>query len=279
MSLLTRMPDMQGERAKRRSKGSLLFELLLHDRMEFRDRLLTFAELRLHRFQRRSSDEALAIPELIARLGYSLGIGVAPFLQEEALGQIEACVREGQRRLGSTAAFETYHDAPFSLARLCYVVCRALRPETVMETGVGYGVTSAFILRALAENAQGMLWSVDLPPLAECADNQSGYLVPSELRSRWRLIRGRTRRVLPKVMAEISKLDIFLHDSLHTYRNMMWEFTTAWETLRGDGVLISDDVGMSRAFCDFAKQARPALALIGHETGDNRNMGIMVKAP
>ena len=122
----------------------------------------------------------------------------------------------------------------------------------MVETGVGYGVTSAFLLQALAVNNQGQLWSIDLPPLAQGADEQVGCLVPSSLCSRWHLLRGRTRRLLPPLMAQLSSIDIFLHDSLHTYRNMTWEFRTVWPRLKAGGVLLSDDIDMNRAFEEFA---------------------------
>jgi len=46
-------------------------------------------------------------------------------------------------------------------------------------------------------------------------------------------------------------VDIFVHDSLHTYRNMRFEFETVWPSLTHSGVVISDDIAMNRAFEDF----------------------------
>src|SRR6266403_4839363 len=44
-----------------------------------------------------------------------------------------------------------------------YVICRALEPEVVIETGVASGLSSAYILKALSDNVRGRLYSVDLP--------------------------------------------------------------------------------------------------------------------
>ena len=93
------------------------------------------------------------------------------------------------------------HDADSELSELCYVICRALRPRVVVETGVGSGVTTSFILQALAANDQGHLWSIDLPPIG--AEEFAGTFVPQHLHSRWTLIRGRSRDVLPRCLKDL----------------------------------------------------------------------------
>ena len=42
-----------------------------------------------------------------------------------------------------------------------YVLLRLLKPETTIETGVEAGVSSSFLLQALADNNKGKLYSVD----------------------------------------------------------------------------------------------------------------------
>ena len=118
----------------------------------------------------------------------------------------------------------------------------------------------------------------DLPPLGEGADEQAGCLVPQRLRSSWHMVRGRSRRVLPGLISQLPHIDIFLHDSLHTYRNMLWEFQTAWSKLTPGVVLMSDDVAMNRAFEDFARREQVAFAAVTGESGRYRNFGVMVKA-
>lgn len=44
-----------------------------------------------------------------------------------------------------------------------YVICRTVRPNVVIETGVASGLSSAYILQALEDNSSGRLYSIDLP--------------------------------------------------------------------------------------------------------------------
>jgi hypothetical protein len=56
-------------------------------------------------------------------------------------------------------------------------------------------------------------------------------------------------------MKEIKIVDVFYHDSDHSYDNQMLEYTAAWEILNSDnGVLVSDDINWSNAFLDFCKK-------------------------
>jgi predicted O-methyltransferase YrrM len=148
-------------------------------------------------------------------------------------------------RVGSP--FDLRHCATVTLGRICYDLCRTLRPEVVIETGVAYGVTSAYILRALAENNKGLLHSIDLPPLAPDARKFVGHFVPSELRTRWALHFGSSKKLLPLLLG-FAAPDLFIHDSLHTYRHMSWEFRTALLALRPGGAIIADDIEQNRAF-------------------------------
>src|SRR5947208_313273 len=54
-----------------------------------------------------------------------------------------------------------------------YAVLRKLRPRVAVETGVCNGVSTAFLLLALAENGAGELHSIDLPEIAG-EDYESG---------------------------------------------------------------------------------------------------------
>jgi predicted O-methyltransferase YrrM len=142
-----------------------------------------------------------------------------------------------------------------------YVICRCVKPDIVVETGVASGVSSTFILKALEQNKKGILYSIDYPfdPHGTILPKgrQVGWLIPNELRYRWRLIIGKSSEKLKPLLDGLKEIDVFLHDSEHTYENMMYEFETAWLHLKEGGILLSDDITWNEAFSDFCRKFKP----------------------
>lgn len=132
-----------------------------------------------------------------------------------------------------------------------YILGRVLRPRVVVETGVSSGASSAYLLQALCDNGAGHLYSVDLPPGDLPSGWGAGWIVPAELRQAWSLSLGDTRQRLGPLLEGLGEIDWFLHDSLHTYEHMLWEFRTAWPHLKVGGLFLSHDVGANEAFFDF----------------------------
>jgi len=153
-----------------------------------------------------------------------------------------------------------------------YVIVRLLKPQRVVETGVANGASSAFILEAMEMNNQGHLYSIDLPPKkGEFFDDGAsyiipqgkkvGWLVPKSLQPRWTLVLEPAEKSLAPLLQNLGTVDVFLHDSLHTYNHMMFEYSTVWPHLRTGGVLLSDDLFTYRnALVDFANRvSRPLI--------------------
>lgn len=162
------------------------------------------------------------------------------------------------------------------LARTCYAFCRALKLQVVLETGVAYGVTSAFILKALEVNNGGLLHSVDLPPLGHNADKFVGILIPEALKHRWRLHRGISKRVLSRLLPQLAQVDVFVHDSLHTYRNMQRELQLVTPYLARPAVVIADDVDGNLAFLEWVNSTCPAFWAILREVEKKSLFGVSV---
>ncbi len=240
------------------SKVARLVCLLPQRPTEFWDRLVTAWESRTERFRVSTPTYDLTSwQDMTQELGIVFGVDADRILAERQLVEIEELVREAQLRISTRGPFHRQHSADFRLARLCYLACRARQPETVVETGVAYGVTTSFILAALERNRCGRLYSIDLPPLGSDADQFVGRFVPQELRGRWKLHRGTTRRVLPPLLEKLGRVDIFIHDSLHTYANMRAEFELASARLNGKAIVISDDVQGNPAFAEWIAAAMP----------------------
>jgi hypothetical protein len=140
------------------------------------------------------------------------------------------------------------HDGDLNLALAAWGVTVHKTPDVVIETGVARGMTSAAVLLAMKENQHGHLYSIDLPPLSAGWLEQSAAAVSPDLRARWTYVRGSTGRKLPELLRRVKQMELFIHDSLHTYDNMRFEFRQAWHALGPGGVLLADDIQENRAF-------------------------------
>ncbi len=169
------------------------------------------------------------------------------------------------------------HDLDRSVGRVLWALMTHLGPSVVLETGVARGVSSRLILEVLESRGEGNLWSIDLPPLA--VDPASvGVAVPQRLKQRWRYVRGNSRAAMRRVLMEAGGLDGFIHDSLHTYRTMRYEFTSVEPYLEDDSFLLADDVDGNRAFEEFARDHPDSWSeVISHETKGGA-FGVMVFA-
>jgi Methyltransferase domain len=152
-----------------------------------------------------------------------------------------------------------------SQAPLLYLVARATRPRWVIETGISSGYSSRFLLEALARNGAGHLDSIGVDVFAvrheaavattPLAGRHIGWLVPDRLAPWWTLHRGRSDEHLPGLLAgRAGTLDLFLHDSLHQYATMRWEYATAYPALSPRGLLASHDIHASRAWAEFLRE-------------------------
>jgi len=150
--------------------------------------------------------------------------------------------------------FGGFNDGEPELVRAIWCLTRHLRPAKVVETGVARGVSSRFILEALERNGAGRLWSIDQPPpLDPELNEQVGAAVNVRCRRRWSYIQGSSRRRLPRLLASLESIDLFLHDSIHTEYNTRFELEQAWSVLRPGGVLVADDIDLNRTFHSFAR--------------------------
>jgi hypothetical protein len=152
-------------------------------------------------------------------------------------------------------SFKSWNDGDAGFVRAIWCLVRHLHPANVVETGVAHGVTSRFILEALAKNGDGHLWSIDRPPMESSWRAQIGIAVNDGLRARWSYIAGSSRRRLPKLLERLGHIDLFVHDSLHTERNVRFELDLAWTFLSPGGAIVVDDIDVNRGFHCFARSS------------------------
>jgi predicted O-methyltransferase YrrM len=166
-----------------------------------------------------------------------------------------------------------------------YGLTRWVRPMAVVESGGYVGMSSAFILKALSDEklAAAKLYSIELSQ-----DCDQGALIPDELRSGsggFLPMRGKVEDFLKRDELP-SSIDMFLHDSSHSLRHMLWEFRQFWPRLRDGGLLVSHDVQMNAAFPEFVTKTyahdrktgrRDAQRTSHHEWGRWGYIGFAIK--
>lgn len=234
--------------------------------MVFLDRMLNTLELyySAHLHGKPRYDRVQEPEQAISDLGRHLSMDLGPILHEETLRRITDYVIDGFNNPKLNAVRSSF-NAHLDLARLCYVLCRIRKPQIVIETGVANGVTSTFILQALEANGTGELHSIDLPPLAVYGGSEVGSLIPQELRHRWRLHLGSSRRLLPPLVKRLGRVDLFIHDSLHSYHNIRRELRIASRGLPSNGIVVVDNIAGNSAFTEWADKHKAKFRAVVRE--------------
>lgn len=153
-----------------------------------------------------------------------------------------------------------------------YWTVRLLKPKVIVQTGVCNGLSAAFMMLALAKNGpEGTLHAIDIPPVFNSNDEAwkvkgkvygvtipegktSGWLVPDAYQDRFELLQGDAKLLLPDLLKKLGKIDLFYHDSDHTYDHMIFEFSEAKKYLTEHGAIVSDDISWNASLWDFADQ-------------------------
>jgi len=159
---------------------------------------------------------------------------------------------------------------------LLYGLCRIIQPLVVVETGVAYGISSSYILHALKKNGKGTLYSIDDTFRPWETKKMIGAAIPDGLKQNWKLMIGKSSDKLKEISSSMKNIDIFLHDSLHTYKNMYFEFNLMWPCIKKNGFLLSDDISDNNAFIDFYLAKKIIPNILKNENEKN-SLGILKK--
>ena len=136
---------------------------------------------------------------------------------------------------------------------ILYALLRHYKPKHLLETGIAHGYSATVMLTAMRKNGIGRLTSVDNSDVINFfgKEDRIGWLVPENLRSIWEIKIGLTKDVLPELNVGI---DAFYHDSDHSEQNMLFEFEWADKHLQRNGLMISDDIDLNRAWSIFSSR-------------------------
>jgi len=163
-------------------------------------------------------------------------------------------------------AYGGWDDGDSSFARAAWCLTVHLRPRTVIETGVARGLTTRCVLEAIERNGHGHLWSIDLAPLIETSlAFETAAAVDESSRSAWTFVVGSSRRRLPSLVRKVGEVDIFVHDSMHTTRNVDFELDRVWPSVPSGGYVVVDDIDLNRSFDRLLKnRATQFDAVVAH---------------
>jgi hypothetical protein len=148
-----------------------------------------------------------------------------------------------------------YSDMDPELCSAIWCAVRHAQPESVVETGVAHGVSSRVALEGLNLNDRGHLWSIDIAnPINLSVHGTTGVAVTDGCRPRWTYVEGESKRVMPPLMAKVGQVNLFIHDSLHTFKNTLFEMEQAATVMPAGGVMLIDDVRSHDGFATFAQR-------------------------
>lgn len=169
---------------------------------------------------------------------------------EQAMNDADDVSEYTQSKVGN----KDYWQVSESELRLLYAAVKILKPDVIAETGVGPGTTSTAILMASREKGSKLL-SFDLGQRYGQAESKPvGFVVPDELRDRWNLIIGDSKETLPESLSKFGPIDMFFHDSEHTYDHVLFELETAMRNFNERFLIVIDNYNWSKAPEDFAKK-------------------------
>jgi hypothetical protein len=88
---------------------------------------------------------------------------------------------------------------------------------------------------------------------------------------------GSSRRRLPALVSTLGGVDLFIHDSMHTTRNVAFELRQVWPALRPGGLLVVDDVEKNSAFATFGYAQRDWCGVAGMADDSRAVIGVALK--
>lgn len=138
----------------------------------------------------------------------------------------------------------------FSLFGMLYYLIRSSGCATVFECGTGYGVSTACMAAAVANQDAGRVVTVDLVHKAERDDLWES--MPSQVESCIHAVKGDTLEVLDEYINAGERVDLVLIDSKHETEHVWQEFQRAKRLVKPGGLILAHDVLLGDGEVDVA---------------------------
>ncbi len=167
---------------------------------------------------------------------------------KEIMKESESIVNYVKKSLGD----EDYWQISYDEIRVIYTIVKVMNPITIIETGMGSGVSTTAMLAASKDEANVI--SIDPGVPYGKGDKEVGFLIPLNLRKKHKFIKGTSKQKMKEVLSCVDKVDIFFHDSDHTYENIMFELNEVWPKLSDESIILIDNYDWTDAPLDFSKK-------------------------
>jgi predicted O-methyltransferase YrrM len=129
-------------------------------------------------------------------------------------------------------------DHPLHYQSLLGEIVVKERPLIMIETGIESGFSTEHFLTSMDRAGAGHLFSCDPCP--------SGFYDANPIsHPRFTFIRRRSYEALDEIFALTKRVDLFLHDSDHSFACQTFEYEWAIRHVRPGGIIASDDTGWS----------------------------------
>jgi predicted O-methyltransferase YrrM len=175
-----------------------------------------------------------------------------------------------ERMIEASAACQ-WMSLPPVLGRFLLRLVRELAPQSCLELGTGFGVSTAYQAAALELNGSGKIMSLDLPGMTELAEPGLSRLGLSD---RVELLPGLLENTLAAARERAAPIDYALLDADHTQEGTQEAFDAILPALSEGAVVVVDDINWNPAM------RRAWRALRGHHAVsaaiDLRRLGIAV---
>jgi predicted O-methyltransferase YrrM len=123
-----------------------------------------------------------------------------------------------------------------------FLLVRAFKPKTIIETGTSIGFSTAVFAKALELNGFGRIISIDV-------NKNTGSIIPKNLMKRVKLIQG--KKSLEFLSNWSKPIDLFFHDDDHSFENVLKEIKIVENLVPRKGLICFHDIsleGVKKAF-------------------------------
>lgn len=147
-------------------------------------------------------------------------------------------------KIKDVASSKAVSETRLKALAVCIV---GMHPNIIIETGTQHGVSATIISEVLS------FYKINSKFIT--FDLKENYLLDPSIKNYRHILKSPVRRNFKRLTLKLAQGKIiFFHDSDHSYENMKFEFSWAWDTLKAN-IIIADDIDNNKAFVNFCKKS------------------------